>query len=118
MIATAQAAMVLADLVNEPGGGRGEDFGKAAPIALIVLLLFFVAVAFLVRSMSRHLKKVPASFDPEEQARLEAEAKRAAESGEPPPKPMNPVRAKAMARAEARAKAQEQTGKQPPGDGE
>jgi hypothetical protein len=53
---------------NEPGG-RGEDFGKSSPVGLLVLLLFFIAVAFLVRSMTKHLKKVPASFDkPEDDA--------------------------------------------------
>lgn len=45
-------------------GGQGEDFGKSSPVGLLVLLLFFVAVAFLVRSMTKHLKRVPASFDP------------------------------------------------------
>jgi hypothetical protein len=49
---------------NEPGG-RGEDFGKSSPVGLVVLILFFVAVAFLVRSMTKHLKKVPASFEKE-----------------------------------------------------
>ncbi|MGH3766868.1 MAG: hypothetical protein ACRDS0_13755 [Pseudonocardiaceae bacterium] len=44
-------------------GGQGEDFGKAAPVALVVLLLFFVAVALLVRSMNKHLRRVPKSFD-------------------------------------------------------
>jgi hypothetical protein len=47
---------------NDPGG-RGEDFGKSSPVGLLVLLLFFIAVAFLVRSMTKHLKRVPASFD-------------------------------------------------------
>ena len=44
-------------------GGQGEDFGKAAPVALVVLLLFFIAVALLVRSMNKHLRRVPKSFD-------------------------------------------------------
>ncbi len=44
-------------------GGQGEDFGKAAPVALVVLLLFFLAVALLVRSMNKHLRRVPESFD-------------------------------------------------------
>lgn len=44
-------------------GGQGEDFGKSSPTGLLVLLLFFIAVAFLVRSMTKHLKRVPASFD-------------------------------------------------------
>ncbi len=50
-------------------GGRGEDFGKSSPVGLLVLLLFFIAVGFLVRSMTKHLKRVPASFDkPEDEA--------------------------------------------------
>lgn len=52
---------------NEPGG-RGADFGKSSPVGLVVLVLFFIAVAFLVRSMTKHLKRVPASFDVEEPA--------------------------------------------------
>jgi len=55
---------------NEPGG-RGEDFGKSSPVGLLVLLLFFIAVAFLVRSMTKHLKRVPASFDKEPAAAAE-----------------------------------------------
>jgi hypothetical protein len=44
-------------------GGQGEDFGKAAPVGLVVLLLFFLAVALLVRSMNKHLRRLPKSFD-------------------------------------------------------
>jgi hypothetical protein len=50
----------------QPGpdpGGQGEDFGKAAPVALVVLLLFFLVVALLVRSMNKHLRRIPESFD-------------------------------------------------------
>jgi hypothetical protein len=47
----------------EDPGGRGEDFGKSSPVGFLVLLLFFIAVAFLIRSMNKHLKRVPASFD-------------------------------------------------------
>ena len=61
----------------EDPGGQGEDFGKSSPVGLLVLLLFFVAVAFLVRSMTKHLKRVPASFDPpEESEAAEAEGDR------------------------------------------
>lgn len=45
-------------------GGRGEDFGKSAPIGLVVIIVFFIAVFFLVRSMNKHLRRVPESFDP------------------------------------------------------
>ena len=57
------AAQVLA---QEPadGGGQGEDFGKSSPVGLFVLILFLIAVVFLVRSMSKHLKRLPESFDP------------------------------------------------------
>jgi hypothetical protein len=50
---------------GQPGdpGGQGEDFGKSSPVGLVVLILFFIAVGFLVRSMTKHLRKVPASFD-------------------------------------------------------
>jgi hypothetical protein len=48
-------------------GGQGPDAGKSSPVGLLVLLLFFIAVAFLVRSMTKHLKRVPASFDPPEE---------------------------------------------------
>lgn len=53
-------------------GGRGADFGKSSPVGLLVLLLFFIAVAFLVRSMTKHLKRVPASFDKPEDASEES----------------------------------------------
>ena len=62
------------------GGGQGEDFGKSSPVGLLVLLLFFIAVAFLVRSMTKHLKRVPASFDePEEPEAAEEPADESAE---------------------------------------
>jgi len=61
---------------QEPGG-QGEDFGKSSPVGLLVVLLLLVAVAFLIRSMTKHLKRVPASFDPpeEEQKPTEGETK-------------------------------------------
>jgi hypothetical protein len=49
-------------------GGQGQDYGKAAPEALVVLLLFFIAVALLVRSMNKHLRRVPESFDKDSRA--------------------------------------------------
>jgi hypothetical protein len=44
-----------------------EDVGKAGPLGLLLIVLLLIAVALLVRSMSKHLKKVPASFDPADQ---------------------------------------------------
>ncbi|MPY99525.1 MAG: hypothetical protein GEU97_16285 [Actinophytocola sp.] len=57
-------ALVLAQQ-DEPV--RDEDEGKASPVGLVVLILFLVAVVLLVRSMTKHLKRVPASFDKPEQ---------------------------------------------------
>jgi hypothetical protein len=57
--------IVLVQTSTPPGdeGGTGEDFGKSSPVGFVVLLLFFVAVIFLIRSMNKHLRRVPASFD-------------------------------------------------------
>ena len=49
-----------------PGSERGEEFGKTSPIALVVVLVLGVATALLIRSMTKHLRKVPASFEPAE----------------------------------------------------
>jgi hypothetical protein len=49
----------------EPPPGQPE-FGKASPVALVVILMLGLATALLIVSMTRHLKKVPASFDPPE----------------------------------------------------
>jgi hypothetical protein len=43
-----------------------EDVGKAGPIGLLIIVLLLIVTAFLVKSMGRHLKRVPASFDPPE----------------------------------------------------
>lgn len=50
-----------------PGSDRGEEFGKTSPIALVVILLLGVATVLLIRSMSKRLRNVPASFEPEEE---------------------------------------------------
>jgi hypothetical protein len=54
--------VVLADASNQ----LPEDVGKAGPIGLLLIVLLLIATAFLVKSMGRHLKRVPASFDPPE----------------------------------------------------
>ncbi|MFC9982262.1 hypothetical protein [Gordonia sp. NPDC127522] len=47
-------------LAQEP---QGPEFGKASPLGLLVILLLLVGTAFLIWSMNRQLKKLPASFD-------------------------------------------------------
>jgi len=48
----------------DPITGKGPEWGKAAPIGLLVILLMGIATFFLLRSMTRKIKNVPASFDP------------------------------------------------------
>ncbi len=43
----------------------GPDFGKASPFGLLMVVLLLVSLLFLVRSMNRHLRKLPESFDPQ-----------------------------------------------------
>jgi hypothetical protein len=46
----------------DPNSDRGPEWGKAAPIGLLVILLLGIAVFFLVRSLNRQLKRVPKRF--------------------------------------------------------
>jgi hypothetical protein len=62
------AVIALADTTPpsdvDPVTGKGPEWGKAAPIGLLVILLMGIATFFLLRSMTRKIKSVPASFDP------------------------------------------------------
>lgn len=58
--AQALALVLLLGACTTAGGD--DDFGKASPIGLVVLVLFFIAGIFLMRSMTKHIKKVPPSF--------------------------------------------------------
>ncbi len=61
----AATATVLVPTQNpEPPPGKGEEFGKASPVALVVILLLAVSTALLIRSMTKRIKRLPASFDP------------------------------------------------------
>jgi hypothetical protein len=51
-----------ADLIAA-GDQLPEDVGKSGPLGLLLTLLLLIAVVFLVRSMSRHLKRVPPTFE-------------------------------------------------------
>ncbi|HEY0814997.1 MAG TPA: hypothetical protein VGE11_17130 [Pseudonocardia sp.] len=46
-----------------PAPGQGPEFGEASPIALVVVILLGIALIFLVRSMTKHLRKIPTTFD-------------------------------------------------------
>jgi hypothetical protein len=59
MTLTELSAEVLAAAGEQPP----EDVGKSGPLGLLLTVLLLIAVALLVRSMTKHLKRVPASFD-------------------------------------------------------
>jgi hypothetical protein len=40
---------------------------EAGPTALLVVVLLGIGIAFLARSMIKHLRRVPATFDPPEE---------------------------------------------------
>ncbi|MET0863868.1 MAG: hypothetical protein ABWZ98_06000 [Nakamurella sp.] len=48
----------------DPSTGKGPEWGKAAPVGLLVILLLCIATFFLLRSMNRKIKAVPKSFEP------------------------------------------------------
>lgn len=65
-------ALVLAQDPRPPA--EGEEFGKASPIGLVVIVLLGLALIVLIRSMTKRLKRLPASFDdsaerPDDEAR-------------------------------------------------
>jgi hypothetical protein len=44
-----------------PAAPATED-REASPIALVLVLVLLVALVFLIRSMDKHLRKIPADF--------------------------------------------------------
>lgn len=66
MMPAAAGPWLLAAPPGDPsaGSGKGAEWGSAAPIGLLVLLLLGAALILLVKSMNRNLRKVPATFDP------------------------------------------------------
>ncbi len=43
-----------------------EDVGKSGPLGLLLTVILLIAVFLLVRSMTKHLRRIPPSFDPVE----------------------------------------------------
>jgi hypothetical protein len=56
------------DLLAAAGEQLPEDVGKSGPLGLLLTVVLLIAVALLVRSMTKHLKRVPSSFDPVDDA--------------------------------------------------
>lgn len=56
--------------------GKGEEFGKASPVAIVVILFLAVATALLIRGMTKRIKRLPASFDPPQESAEQQEPAR------------------------------------------
>ncbi len=56
-------ALVLAQNPAPPPD-KGEEFGKASPVGLVVILLLGIVTMLLIRNMTKRIRKLPQSFDP------------------------------------------------------
>ncbi|WP_063060601.1 hypothetical protein [Nocardia sienata] len=56
---------VTALLAQTPGTPTGPEFGKASPLGLAIVLILLAGTFLLVRSMNKHLKNLPETFEPE-----------------------------------------------------
>jgi hypothetical protein len=50
-----------------PPPGKGEEFGKASPVALVVILSLALVTILLIRGMNKRIRRLPASFEPAEE---------------------------------------------------
>jgi hypothetical protein len=46
-----------------PPPGQGEEFGKASPVALVVIILLALVTIALIRSMAKRIRRLPTSFE-------------------------------------------------------
>jgi hypothetical protein len=76
-----RAALLLAAPDDNIPPGKGPEWGKAAPIGLLIILLLGVALFFLIKNMNKQFRKVPESFDPPSEAATELEPDEVAPSG-------------------------------------
>ena len=67
--ATMLAVLAAAPAGTSPAPDDTGDVGTAGPTGLALTVVLLIAVALLVRSMSKHLKRIPPSFEPEDAPR-------------------------------------------------
>jgi hypothetical protein len=72
--ATLLVVLAAAPASTGPAPDDTQDVGTAGPTGLALTVVLLIAIALLVRSMSKHLKRIPRSFDPED---LEADRRAA-----------------------------------------
>ncbi|WP_280268250.1 hypothetical protein [Nocardia wallacei] len=57
--------MILTLLAQPTTNPTGPEFGKASPLGLVIILVLLAGTVLLVRSMNKHIKRLPAEFSPE-----------------------------------------------------
>jgi len=81
----------------------GPEFGKASPMGLVIILVLLAGTVLLIRSMNKHIKRLPADFSPEhpepDQAADEGTDPGAADAGEADAPAPEPAAAKSEAAA-------------------
>jgi hypothetical protein len=77
--ASLQAVALVAVPVQNPAPppGQGEEFGKASPVALVVILSLALVTILLIRGMSKRIRRLPASFDTTSEQESKAEKEKA-----------------------------------------
>ncbi|WP_280402728.1 hypothetical protein [Nocardia carnea] len=65
MIMTHLSVYASGLLAQTPGTPTGPEFGKASPLGLAVVLILLAGTFLLVRSMNKHLKNLPETFEPD-----------------------------------------------------
>ncbi|HZA11679.1 hypothetical protein [Mycobacterium sp.] len=79
--------VIVGLLADNPPRNTGPDFGKASPVGLLIVVLLLIGTILLVRSMNRHLRKLPASFDRENPEPDQAADEGTVDSEQAPPEP-------------------------------
>ncbi|WP_235948558.1 hypothetical protein [Nocardia terrae] len=57
--------MIMTLLAQGTNSPTGPEFGKASPLGLVIVLVLLAGTIVLIINMNKHIKKLPASFDPE-----------------------------------------------------
>ncbi|MDN2499935.1 hypothetical protein FHY52_25125 [Nocardia nova] len=58
----AHTALLAQNTTTNP---TGPEFGKASPLGLVIILVLLAGTVLLIRSMNKHIKKLPADFSRE-----------------------------------------------------
>ncbi len=60
-----QLAGDVAILAQDPQKPKGPEFGKSGPLGLAVIVVLLAVTFLLIRSMNKHVRNLPESFEDE-----------------------------------------------------